>query len=82
MTWVVQIFNRDGYYTHVSAATKLEVRAQADQRLARMSKASRDSMVAMSIPFEARFTGQRILDITLPEDFKLELSALDKGSED
>jgi len=75
MTWVIQLFNRDGYYAHVSASSEHEAKERASQR------AQKVALIATSIPFQAGRSARGYLDITLPENFKDALGTVNKVCE-
>ena len=73
--FVIQCFDREGYYTSVIAHSRLVARHVASLL---MSK----TLTAMSLPFEGSWTSSGMPIVTAPDDFKEALAGVDKGAED
>ena len=71
--FVIQCFDREGYYSSCYAHSLREVLRLAS---ARTNKA----FVAMSLPFEGRWSPQGVPDVSLPPDFKEALATVDRGA--
>jgi hypothetical protein len=72
--FVIQCFDREGYYTAIIAHSRLVVRHVASLL---MSK----TLTAMSLPFEGSWNGDTPV-VTAPDDFKEALAKIDKGVEE
>lgn len=72
--FVIQCFDEQGYHSSVRALT-----TEACKELA--SKRMHKTFVAMSAPFEGRWSADGIPNITLPSDFKNALAAVDKDGD-
>jgi hypothetical protein len=75
--WVVQLFDREGYYSSVTASSIEEVKEKAEVRMSKLK-----TILAASVPFEGHWSSSGLRDISLPADFKEALSALDRPQED
>ena len=73
--FVIQCFDEQGYHSSAYAPTLAECKELA-------SKKKHKTFVAMSVPFEGRWSPSGIPDVTLPEDFKHVLVAVDKNVDD
>ena len=69
--FVIQCFDYDGYFTSVRGDTPDAVRQEAKKR---MNK----SFIAMSLPFEGKWSAHHLPDVSLPPDFKEALVSVDK----
>lgn len=80
--YVILLFEHTGYYGSVCGISLEEVRQAAQVR---SSKAK--SLVACSLPFQGKWVpsafnkGSMIRDVSLPEDFRLALTHLDRIEE-
>lgn len=72
---VVQLFDREGYYTSITAAEPEELRAKVAARSSVVK-----STVACSLPFAGTWSG-RLRDVSMPADFKKELAIVDRTEE-
>ena len=73
--FVIQCFDRDGYFTSVRADSLDAVREEASKRMNR-------NFIAMSLPFEGAWSKGELPDLTLPPDFKEGLSSINKTARD
>jgi hypothetical protein len=72
--FVIQCFDEQGYHSSVLAPTLAECTELASKK--------HKMFVAMSAPFEGRWSPSGIPDISLPDDFKGALAAVDKNVDD
>ena len=72
--FVIQCFDREGYYTSVIAHSRLVARHVA-------SLLTSKTLTAMSLPFEGSWTssGMPIVTPSSPDDFKEFFASVDKG---
>lgn len=70
--FVIQCFDRDGYFTSVRGDSLDTVRQEAKKR---MNK----NFIAMSLPFEGKWSEAHLPDVSLPPDFKEALLSVDKS---
>jgi hypothetical protein len=73
--FVIQCFDEQGYHSSALAPTLAECRELA-------SKKRHKTFVAMSAPFGGRWSPSGIPDVSLPDDFKSVLAAVDKNVDD
>lgn len=73
--FVIQCFDREGYYTSLLAASE----AGAREKVAKIS--TKTTFVATSLPFPGTWSSDAP-DITMPADFKAALSSVDRPSQD
>ena len=76
--FVVQCFDREGYYTSRLAETENDVREKVSKIT---SSTTKTVFVATSLPFLGTWSGNTP-DITMPADFKEALSSVDRPSQD
>ena len=76
---VIQLFDREGYYSSVMAETDEGVHAAAEMKSSRVK-----GLVACSLPFLGKWDKPNtVMDVTLPPDFKEVLAEIDRpGAED
>jgi hypothetical protein len=70
--FVVQLFDREGYYAHVKATSLDEV------KIATWVRSARTSMIACSLPFPGAWSG-KIPNISAPADWRQFLAPLEAG---
>lgn len=73
--FVIQCFDEQGYHSSALAPTLAECKELA-------SKKKHKTFVAMSVPFEGRWSPSGVPDVTLPADFKRALVTVDKNVDD
>jgi hypothetical protein len=73
--FVIQCFDREGYYTSQLATSEDDAR----KKISKMSP--KTVLVATSLPFPGTWSGVTP-DITMPADFKEALSSVDRPSQD
>jgi hypothetical protein len=74
--WVIQLFDKEGYYSSVTAPDLTTVKERADKRAASLK-----GLLATTVPFEGTWS-HGMLDVSTPEDFKPVLAHLDRPSDD
>jgi len=72
-TWVIQLFDAQGYYTSVSGLTVDEVKQVAFARAKRAS-----TIVAMTLPFVGMWRNG-MLDVTAPQATREAFRSLERG---
>ena len=72
--FVIQYFDREGYYSSCLGPTPDAARDAASKRMLK-------SITAMSIPFPGSWNGVTP-DVSLPPDFKEQLQAVNRSLED
>jgi hypothetical protein len=78
--WVVQLYEKDSYFTSVVADT-------LDELLIKVAAKNIKTLVACSLPFQGRWvpyngTNDLIPDVSLPSDWKDAMGSLAKHRED
>ncbi len=71
--YVVQLFNQEGYYTSVKAASLKAVREKAASRTALKG------FTACTVPFQGKWIGG-LMDVSTPADYKETLAEVDRPS--
>lgn len=73
--FVIQCFDSGGYFTSLRGDSSDAVREEAKKRVNK-------NYVAMSLPFEGKWSAGHLPDVSLPPDFKEALAPVDKSRDD
>jgi len=74
--WVIQLFDKEGYYSSVTACDAATVRERASKRANALK-----GLIATTIPFEGSWN-HGIANVSTPDDFKTVLAHLDRPTDE
>jgi hypothetical protein len=75
--YVLQLYDREGYYGSVKGRTLEELKVRAARRTSQVQ-----GLLATSLPYPGTWAGPHLPDVSLPAEWKAEMAALDKGRDE